>query len=116
MLNGLIKLLGFRRAKLTRLQVFKKLNHERQYQQERWKDHIDDNVVVTVLTEKDTVVPEPAHEVGAWISFMETYLQEARNLNAKGEDALLKIRCVAALGVACLEQHGCPDRPPACTL
>jgi hypothetical protein len=45
---------------------------------------------------------------------METYLEEARDLNSKTDDkeaALLKVRAVGALAVACLEQHGCPDRP-----
>ncbi len=56
------------------------------------------------------------HEVAAWILYMEHYLQQARELESTAaaedvrEKVLSKIRCVAALGVACMEQHGAPKR------
>lgn len=108
-------------AKMSRVAVFKKLNAERKYQQSRWNPASNDastreyGVIATRMTElgQETVL-ERYHELGAWISFMETYLEEARNINSKSDDkdaALLKILAVGALAVACLEQHGCPERP-----
>jgi hypothetical protein len=105
------------RRKLTRNEVFKKINHERVYQQGRWDPKAGENeggLCQVQLAPGEQAVTERYHEIGAWISFMETYLEEARDINSKSDDhegALLKIRCVAAMAVACLEQHGCPDRP-----
>lgn len=107
------KLLAAERiAKMSRVAVFKKLRDEREYQQSRWDLNAECGTCLTVLNDQGQQPKvERYHELGAWISFMETYLEEARDLNSKGEDALLKVRAVGALAVAALEQHGCPDRP-----
>jgi hypothetical protein len=112
------KLLGIRTAKMSRVEVFKKLKNERDYQQGRWDALAASNeygVCETRLGRNgEGLAVERYHELGAWISFMETYLEEARDLNSKTDDkdaALLKVRAVGALAVAALEQHGCPDRP-----
>lgn len=57
----------------------------------------------------------PAHDVGTWVLYMEHYLDLAREELAtkQGTEAgLHMIRKVAALSVACFEQHGCPPRLP----
>jgi len=65
---------------------------------------------------KDTSKSGGKHDVAAFILFMEQYLQEAREIEAKAasedvrEEVLSKIRCVVALGVACMEQYGAPKR------
>lgn len=54
-----------------------------------------------------------AHEVGAWLTFMRHYMNLADTATATSHDdtpCLHMIRKVVALGVACLEQHGCPRR------
>jgi hypothetical protein len=69
------------------------------------------------------------HETGAFIVFMEHYLQEARRLEStlenggnnrafsypangerREEGSLDFVRKVTALGVACMEQNGAPER------
>lgn len=119
MFRQLISMLtGVRFAKLTRVNVFKKLNHERLYQQSRWPTDVSSvageyGVCVTQLNDRDLPTEECYHEVGSWISLMNAYLRKAENAHAIADkqEALLIIRKVAALGVSCLEQHGCPDRP-----
>jgi hypothetical protein len=102
--------------KLARVDVFKKLNRERMYQQSKWSPAASGNeggICVVTLKEGEEGVLERYHEIGAWISYMMSYLREAQDLDAHGDnhkEALAKIRCVTAMGVACLEQHGCPDR------
>jgi hypothetical protein len=105
---------------MSRVAVFKKLRDEREYQQSRWDPNGDAanreyGTCLTVLNDLGQFPKlERYHELGAWISFMGTYLEEARDLNSKSDDkdaALLKVRAVGALTVAALEQHGCPDRP-----
>lgn len=117
-LKVLLDTLTCRRAKMSRVEVFKKLRDEREYQQSRWDPALGTREYGVCETRLNAIGQKPAieryHELGAWISFMETYLQEARNLNSKGDDleqSLLKVRAVGALAVAALEQHGCPDRP-----
>ncbi len=83
----------------SREEVYAAIDSEREYQK-KW----------------DTAESSGKHEAAAWILFMEQYLQEAREIESKAaaEDVrgkvLSKIRCVAALGVACMEQHGAPKR------
>lgn len=114
LLAGLVAGLGTRvtRAKETRLSVFKKLNRERAYQALKWKPSEGEDAIGTAISEKGMVVLEKPHEIGAWISFIETYTEYARTDNTQGEpeNALDNIRKLTSLGLACLEQHGCPDR------
>ena len=94
---------GIRKAKLTRIGVFKKFRDERDYQQDRWDPsgsevaNMEYGLCETRLTTTSEPKLERYHELGAWISFMETYLEEARDLNSKTDDkeaALLKVRAV----------------------
>ena len=64
----------------------------------------------------DKVASEGHHELAAWILFMEDYLTQAREFISRSAaetvngNVLAKIRCVTAMGVACMEQHGAPLR------
>ncbi len=92
--------------KAVRADVYKAIDGERDYQ-EKW----------------EKAESEGIHETGAFILFMEYYLQEARRLEStleNGGNGMLKpqgaegsldfVRKVTALGVACMEQNGAPPR------
>ncbi len=90
-----------------RAEVYEAIDGEREYQK-KW----------------DTAESSGKHETGAFILFMEYYLQEARRLESILEDggnslkqkslgaegSLDFVRKVTALGVACMEQNGIPER------
>jgi hypothetical protein len=93
----------------VRADVYKAIDGEREYQQ-KWEDAESKGI----------------HETGAFILFMEHYLQEARRLESTLENggngrriddglpgpegSLDFVRKVTALGVACMEQNGAPER------
>ncbi len=89
--------------KHVRADVYKAIDGERTYQ-DKWED----------------AESRGKHETGAFILFMEHYLSEARRLEStledggndmfKGEGSLDFVRKVTALGVACMEQNGAPER------
>ncbi len=82
----------------SRRDVYKALNSERTYQDERWGDR--------------------THTVTEYILYMEHYLEEARkrastkdqNVPINHKDTLDFIRKVTALGVVCMEENGAPHR------
>ena len=81
---------------MLREEVYNRINEERTYQDNKWG-----------------ALDKHPHEVAAWIVFMEHHLNKAKQLISTqntDEDALHELRKVTTLGVACLEQHGCPDR------
>ncbi len=93
----------------VRADVYKAIDGERSYQK-KW----------------DTAESKGIHETGAFILFMEHYLKEARRLESTLENggngrriddgiigpegSLDFVRKVTALGVACMEQNGAPER------
>jgi len=98
--------------KEVRKDVYKAIDGERDYQQ-KWED----------------AESKGKHETGAFILFMEHYLKEARRLEStlenggngvpashhlgrdvRPEGSLDFVRKVTALGVACMEQNGAPQR------
>jgi hypothetical protein len=104
---------------MLRADIFKILVAERHYQQERWvenlrdplfryEEYADDDIGRLVLSEG----PENEHEVDAFVAYVNNYANAA--LKATSEDgplaALHMLRKVAALCLACFEQHGCPER------
>jgi hypothetical protein len=80
------------------------LASERAYQDERWNPA--------------TTTSGGYHEIGAWLTFMRSYLREAEEQISRGAEpeasgeALHTIRKITAMGVACMEQHGAPHRGP----
>lgn len=93
--------------KAVRADVYKAIDGERSYQ-DKWDD----------------AESRGRHETGAFILFMEHYLKEARRLEStlenggngisafhvRPEGSLDFVRKVTALGVACMEQNGAPER------
>lgn len=87
---------------MKRENVYSAIDSERDFQDARW----------------GTVEQHP-HEVGSWILIMEKLLADAREAwagNAGDAKALDEIRKVAAVAVACGEQHGLPSRGMVSTL
>ncbi len=81
----------------TREEVYTALDDERDYQDEKWHQHI--------------------HTIEEWLVYMKDYLNEAFHQVSRvgtGTPEYLKsldtIRKVTALGVACMEQNGAPRR------
>lgn len=76
--------------------VFDAIDSERDYQDGKWG-----------------TVQEHPHEVGGWITLMRKLLTDAEAAWASSNGdakALVEIRKVLAVGVACGEQHGLPRR------
>ena len=87
--------------KLHRQDVYKCLDGERDYQDEKWG---------TQRTSNGT--PDEEKPVAEWINYMEFHLAKAKEkvYYLKTEEALAEIRKVTALGVLAMEIHGCPER------
>lgn len=81
---------------MQRNDVYASIDSERSYQDRKW----------------GTIEQRP-HEVGAWLMLMRTLLADAEVAWATSDGdykALLELRKVLAVGVACAEQHGLPGR------
>ena len=81
---------------MDRGKVYGAIDTERYYQDRKWG-----------------TVSERPHEVGAWITIMRTLLNDAEkawSTNSSDYTALMELRKVIAVGVACAEQHGLPER------
>lgn len=87
--------------KMKRQDVYKRIDGERDYQDQRWN---------TNLREGD--VPDEEKPVAEWLNYIEYHLSKAKNINyhLDKEATLAELRKVAALAVRCLEIHGCPER------
>lgn len=67
----------------------------------------------TYQTQLWGTVQDRPHEVGAWLLLMQVHLAKATQKWASSngdQEALEELRKVLALGFACAEQHGLPDR------
>jgi len=106
---------------MTRNEVFQCLQRERLFQQKKWKtpsvfDLGMGPIHATKLIDDDKEVIEWSHDILSWIGMMEVYLNDAKHelTHFGGQigriDGLHELRKAVALGVACLEQHGCPER------
>lgn len=86
----------------TRQEVYAAIDGERDYQDQRW------NGTTTSTAGK--------HSVAEFVLFMDDYLREAKtHLSRNGEPeasvvALITLRKIIGMGVACMEQHGAPLR------
>jgi 5'-deoxynucleotidase YfbR-like HD superfamily hydrolase len=87
--------------KMERSVVFQKIEQERDYQHKRWEDG-----------KREGDKSDAQKDVAEWIIYMHEHLRQAESnvYTLDKEEALASIRKVAALAVACLEVHGCPDR------
>lgn len=87
--------------KMERQKVYECLDTERQYQDLRW----------TPRREKNNT-PDESKAPAEWLNYIEFHMNEAkREIYMLNEEAALgHIRKISALGVRCLEIHGCPER------
>lgn len=82
--------------------VYAAIDSERAYQDTRWNP--------------ETTSTGGLHTIAEWVLYMEDYIAEARTQLSRNADpaaalmGLNTIRKVAALAVACMEQHGAPRR------
>jgi len=87
--------------KMERTEVYKRLDTERQYQDLRWSPRREKNGT-----------PDEEKPIAEWINYMEYHLAKAKEkvYFLEDEAALAEVRKVTALGVKCMELHGCPER------
>ncbi len=89
------------KRKMERYEVYKRLDTERDYQDGRWS---------TRRTLDGT--PDEEKPPAEWINYMEHHIAAAKKgvYDLDTQEALAQVRKVTALGVRCLELHGCPER------
>lgn len=87
--------------KMERREVYKCIDTERDYQDLRWFPRRELNET-----------PDESKPPAEWINYIEFHLSKAKEgvYFLHDQDALAEIRKVVALGVRCLEIHGCPER------
>ena len=81
---------------MNRSEVYKSIDSERHHQDVKWGS-----------------IQDHPHEVGGWLTLMRKLLADAESAWASSNGdhkALIEIRKVLAVGVACAEQHGLPKR------
>jgi hypothetical protein len=88
---------------MERIHVYQILDGERDYQNDRWQ--------------KDIAAGKANYTEYEWLIFIQDYLTEAIRLATRGnevDEARIavqnSIRKITAMGVACMEQNGCPER------
>lgn len=86
---------------MKRSDVNNHINDERDYQELRWSKR-----------NEEMGIPDDQKPVAEWINYMEFHISKAKNniYHLNKEEALAEIRKVTALGVKCMEIHGCPRR------
>lgn len=81
---------------MQRSEIFKSIESERVFQDRKWG-----------------TIQEHPHEVGGWLTLMRKLLGDAEKAWAESNQdhlALIELRKLLAVGVACSEQHGLPAR------
>ena len=84
----------------NRADVYAAIDDERKYQNLEWGS-----------------IEDHPHEVGAWLTIMRSILTDAESAwsSLRGDNgALDELRKLAAVGVACMEQHGVVPRSRLC--
>lgn len=85
--------------------VYKLIDGERNYQDSKWDKFAES---------RNGIYSEPDENksVSEWIIYMEKLLNDAKNrvYHLDKDGALEFIRKTTAVGVACMEVHGCPPR------
>lgn len=86
---------------MERVDVYDRVNGERDYQDWRWEDGQREDRVL----DKD----KPPSE---WLNYIKYHLEqgEISNYMLNKEDVMSEIRKIAALAVRAIEIHGCPER------
>lgn len=87
----------------SRYEVYEALNSERDYQDDRWRNHVGLDRMHAHATDRT---------LDEFILYMEEYLKMARSHSVHGQEGkgLEMVRKVTALGVGCMERWGAPQR------
>lgn len=86
--------------RMNRSAVYRVIDGERKYQDQKWGGPTHDQ----------------QHSIPEWLIYMRDYIEEAMHACSRLPDeeamplALDNIRKVTAMGVACMEIHGAPER------
>jgi hypothetical protein len=87
---------------MERQEVYKVIDGEREYQDTRWK--------------VDVANGRELHSPVEFLAFIQDYVNQGFHEVCRNQDplsqelVLITMRKITALGVACLEQHGAPER------
>lgn len=90
--------------KLTREEVYKLIDGERQYQDSMWNP--------------ETTPTGGSHTPTEWLVYIQDYANEALHIGTRESDATARekqlaiLRKIAALAVSGMEEHGAPTRQP----
>lgn len=89
---------------MKREEVYNRINRERDYQDQFWGGTPHDE----------------GHNLGDWLVYMQHYMDRAKikytTSFKTNEDTLHELRKVVALGIACFEQTGVPEREGTATV
>lgn len=85
--------------KMQRRDVYKRIDEERNYQDQRWHG----------------CVPDKEKAIAEWLNYIEYHLEKGKErvYHQSSDEALAELRKIAALAVRAMEIHGCPERIPA---
>lgn len=86
---------------MKRIEIYKRIDDERDYQDAKWGHR---------RTLDDT--PDEENPIAEWINYIEYHVSKAKNCvyHLDTEGATVELRKVAALAVRAMEIHGCPER------
>ena len=86
---------------MERVEVYERINGERDYQEWRWNSDL-----------KEDRVPDEDKSPAEWLNYINQHLSVAETANYyfKKKDVMNEIRKIAALAVRAMEIHGCPER------
>lgn len=86
---------------MERLEVYKRIDQERDYQDWRWKQESRENVF-----------PDEEKQPAEWLNYIDFHLEQAKisNYMLDKDETMNNIRKIAALAVRAIEIHSCPER------
>lgn len=86
---------------MERIEVFERINQERDYQDWRWDDG-----------QREDRVNDEDKSPAEWLNYIKFHLEQAEvsNYMLDKEDTMSHIRKIAGLAVRAMEIHGAPER------
>jgi len=86
---------------MERSEVYKRLDAERDYQDQKW-----------TLSNIENGIPDEEKPLDEWLSFIQFHVNKARKLahHLNTKDGLHELRKLTTLGIVALEMMGCPER------
>lgn len=86
---------------MERNEVYRILDSERDYQDQKWTEHNELNGI-----------PDSGKSISEWLGFIEYHINKMKACiySADQQEALAEMRKITALGVKTLEELGCSER------